>query len=197
MLSMKRAARGKRTAPSPSIIRASDGMTLLELIVAFVVLMIALVTFAQFMTKALTYSRSVRRAEMAQMLAQAQMEQLTRKLSAEGITLESGEEGGPTQFFGEGPAPFEDLADARGEDLSPFMWVADAEPSANDPKLANVTLYVYTVSSRLKENSALADDVYVSDDRERFTITHALADGSTEVLYGREQFTLSSAVALP
>ena len=199
MLSMKRLARERDTTPSPNVIGASSGMTLIEVIVAFVILMIALVAFAQFMTKALDYARKVRHAEMAQLLAQAKMEELIRKLPAEGLTFETGDNGSAAKLLGERPAPFENLSDIRGEDLTPFMWVAEAAPAEQETGLANVNVYVYTVTSRIKDNPApeTEDDVYVSDDREWFTIMNALDNGKTEVLHGRREFTLSSAVALP
>ena len=182
-----------------SFVDERDGLTLLELLIAFVVLQIALVTFAQFMTKALDYSREVRRMEMAQILAQAKMEELFRTLFSDtSPALPPGEAGAP-RVLNERPGSFDDFAYAQSEDITPFRWVAEVKPSADNPVLLNLSLHVYITEKRIKSEkvSVPVEDFYISEDRERFSFTHTLSDGSVEVIHGKEKVRVSSAIALP
>jgi type II secretory pathway pseudopilin PulG len=171
--------------------RSNKGLTLLELILALMVLQVALVAFAQFITRALDYSRQVRRMEMSQILAQAKMEELVRTLSTDYDQREG--------LLNERPGSFGDLAFARPEDVSPFRWIAEVAQSETTPGLLEVTLRIYVVAKRIREEkpSEPVDDFYLREDRKRFTYQHMLHDGSLEVVSGKEKFTLSSAVAVP
>ena len=184
------AATGLSQSPS-GILRSSKGLTLLELIVAFLVLQIALVGFAQFITKALDYSRQVRRIEMAQILAQAKMEELL-------LTLPNADPRA-SGILNEGPGNFVDMAYGRSEDVDPFRWIAEAAPSNTNPNLTELTLHIYVVGKRTKREtpSEPAEDFFVSDDRERFSYTYVLPDGSVEIIVGRQKLAVSSAVAIP
>jgi type II secretory pathway pseudopilin PulG len=199
MISKKRELFGKCTSPLSGTLDNSNGLTILEVIIAFVVLQIALVAFAQFMTKALDFSREVRRVEMAQILAQAKMEEFIRTLPLETTPAFSPGDTGTSQFLNEIPASFDGLAYAESEDISPFRWVAEATPSVDNPGLLNLTLHVYVVEKRIKsqKSSTLVKDLYIPEDREWFSFTHSLSDGTVEVVNGKEKLRVSSAIALP
>jgi type II secretory pathway pseudopilin PulG len=199
MFSGKRSPSTDPTVPLLTILRTSGGLTLLELIIAFVVLQVAIVTFAQFFTAALDFSLKARRTEMAQMLAQSKMEELIRTFPDGAALTSSPEERGAPQLLNDHPGTFADFVHAHPEDIEPFMWVAEAAPSQSNPKVSNLTLHVYMVTKRTKSEKASApeQDFYVSDDREWFTFIHTLSDGSVEVLRGQEKLRISSAVALP
>jgi type II secretory pathway pseudopilin PulG len=179
------------------VLRPAKGLTLLELLIAFMVLQIALIAFAQFITKALDYSRQVRQVEMAQILAQAKMEQLIRTLSADASPATGAAH--ETIVLNEGPGAFNDMAYGQSEDVDPFRWVAEATASEANSKLLNLTLRVYTVKRRNKAEATGEDveDFFVSEDRERFTYTYLLPDGSVEILLGRQKLAVTSAVAIP
>jgi Tfp pilus assembly protein PilV len=179
------------------ILRPAKGLTLLELLIAFLILQIALIAFAQFITKALDYSRQVRQVEMAQILAQAKMEELLRTLSTDGAPATGVTDG--TIVLNKGPGAFSDMAYGRSEDVDSFRWVAEATASEANPKLLNLTLRVYTIKRRIKTEAGEEDieDFFVSEDRERLTYTHLLPDGSVEVLVGRQKLAVTSAVAIP
>ena len=179
---------------------SSKGLTLLELLVAFMILQVALVAFAQFITKALDYSRLIRQVEMAQILAQAKMEGLIRTLSTDGAPAAGVP--GETIVLNKGPGAFSDMAYGRSEDVDPFRWVAEATVSEANSKLLNLTLRVYVVKRRIKTEATEAggenvEDFFVSEDRERFTYTYLLPDGSVEVMVGRQKLVIASAVAIP
>ena len=199
MISRKRPSSSISAFPGTEIIRSPIGLTLLELIIALLVLQIALVAFAQFLTKALDYSRRVRRIEMAQILAQARMEELIRTIPAESTVIPPAEEGETSRILNERPGAFANVAYAHSEAIDPFRWVAEVAPSQNDPKLLGLKLYIYVVDKRIKEekSSEPIEDFHVSDDREHFTYIHTLSDGSVEVMRGKEKLRVSSAVALP
>ena len=189
----------RRQSPSPnygfrstSILRSSKGLTLLELLVAMLILQIALVAFAQFMTKALDYSRRVRQVEMAQILAQAKMEELIRTLSATGMPKALSDEG--TTILNDGPGTFNDLALGQAEDIEPFKWVVEAAPSNTNPNLMELTLHVYVVRKRTTDS---IKEFFVSDDRERFSYSRVMPDGSIEIMAGKEKLKITSAVAIP
>jgi hypothetical protein len=156
------------------------------------ILQIALVAFAQFMTKALDYARRVRQVEMAQILAQAKMEELIHTLSTVGPPKPLSD--GETTILNDGPGTFNDLALGQAEDIDPFKWLAEAAPSATNPNLVKLTLHVYVVRKRPTESSG---EFFVSDDRERFSYWRTLPDGSIEVMVGKEKLEVASAVAIP
>jgi type II secretory pathway pseudopilin PulG len=196
-----RTSAGSRKKLRADTLRSSKGLTLLELLIAFLILQVALIAFAQFITKALDYSRQVRQVEMAQILAQAKMEGLIRTLSTQGAP--AAEMGGETVVLNNGPGIFNDVAYGRSEDIDPFRWVAEAKTSETNSKLLNLTLRVYTVRRRVKADADGKDegedveDFFVSEDKERFTYTYRLPDGSVEIMVGKQKLTVASAVALP
>lgn len=197
MLSTKRYKPTGRPLPVPRIFRPARGLTLLELIIAFVVLQIALIAFAQLMTRALDYSRSARRQELAKMVAQTKMEELLRTIP-ERTDLAPQVVGEPL-LLNERPGAFDHIAYGHSEDISPFMWVAETEVSKSHPKLLNVTLRVYLVNKRTQsgKSDAPVDDFFITDDRKRFTYKHSSLDGTVEVMTGKEKLSVASAVALP
>ncbi len=185
--------------PSPNPPRTSRGLTLLELIIAFVILEIALTVFAQLFMGGLDLARKARSADMAQILAQARMEELMRTVSTNAHLKFSSGGPGTSKLLNDVPGTFDDLAYGHSQNVEPFMWLAEAAPSPNNPKLVNVSLHVYVVTKRTKpQGSSLpAQDFYVSDDRKGFTLMHTLSDGSIEVIVGKERLRVTSAVALP
>jgi hypothetical protein len=199
MHSKERSFSPNRPFSESGLVRASNGLTLLELIIAFVVLQVAIVTFAQIMTAALDFSGQVRRSEIAQLLAQTKMEELIRTISSEPSSAFSSGEASMPRFLEERPQMFEDLSYARSGETDSFMWVAEATPSENNLKLLNVTLYVYAVKKRTGPAgaSAVAESFIVSEDREQFTYAHALGGDAVEVISGKERLRISSAAALP
>ncbi len=189
-------------------IRSPRGLTLLELLIALLVLQIALIAFAQFMTKALDYSRRTRLIEMAQILAQARVEELLMTIPAGAVTIPPGDEGLASRFLNERPGTFDDLAYSHSEDVSAFRWVAEAASSEADPKLLDLTLHVYVVKKRIREEKAAepakeeqvaqpTEDFHVFENRKQFTYIHTLPDGSVEVMRGKQKITVSTAVAIP
>ena len=116
MISEKRASRGKRAFPWPKILCTSSGLTILELIIAFVVLQVALVVFAQFITKALDFSREVRRLEMAQILAQSKMEELIRTLSVDPNLTSLFGDADSSRILNERPGVFHTSGHMQAED---------------------------------------------------------------------------------
>ena len=199
MRSKERSFSPTRPFSSIDTVRASRGLTLLELLIAFMVLQVAILTFAQILTAGLDFSGQVRRTEMAQILAQGKMEELIRTISTEPLHTFSSDEASTSRFLKERPQPFDDIPYSSFQDTEPFMWVAEATPSARNPKLLNVTLHVYVVQKRTKPGTASVapEDFFVSDNRERFTYTHTLGNGATEVFTGKEKLRISSAAALP
>ena len=195
------------TLRSAKAIRNPRGLTLLELLVALLVLQIALIAFAQFMTKALDYAMRTRQIEMAQILAQAKVEELLMTIPAGAVTIPPGDESLASRFLNERPGTFDDLAYSHSEDVSAFRWVAEAASSEADPKLLDLTLHVYVVKKRIREEEAAepteeqiaqpAEDFYVSENRKHFTYIHSLPDGSVEVMRGKQKITVSTAVAIP
>ncbi len=177
---------------------SSRGLTLLELIVAFVILEIAITVFAQLFMGGLDLARKARSADMAQILAQARMEELMRTIPSADLKF-SDEGSGTSKLLNDVPGTFDDLAYGHSANVEPFMWLAEATPSPNSPNLVNVALHIYVVTKRTKPqgSSSRAQDFYVSDDRKGFTLTRTLSDGSVEVIVGKERLSLSSAVALP
>lgn len=187
-----------RLFPQAGVFGTSTGTTLLELIVALVVLQIALVAFAQFITMALDYSRRVRHVEMAKVLAQQKLEELIRTIpDGTEIAFPPGEIQVP-QFLSDRPGSFENFAYAHSEDVAPFRWMAEVSPSPGNPSLLNLTLHVYVTNKRIKPEKATApvEDFYISEDRERFAFIHTISDGSVEVMRGEEKLRISTAVAL-
>ncbi|MBI4829981.1 MAG: hypothetical protein HY801_00170 [Candidatus Lindowbacteria bacterium] len=172
----------------------SRGLSMLEVIIAFVILQVSIVAFAQFFTAALDISRSARRTEMAQMLGQAKMEELMRLLPVQ-EPLDFPE--GTAKVLNERPGTFDEYASANPEDITPFSWIAEANLSPTNSKLVDFTLHIYSVRKRTKESESPKEEFYVSDNRKTFTFVHTLADGSTEFMHGKEELRLSSAVALP
>jgi hypothetical protein len=156
------------------------------------ILQIALVAFAQFITKALDYSRRVRQVEMAKILAQARMEELIQTISTVGMP-KALSDGGAT-ILNDGPGTFNDLALGQAEDIAPFKWVVEAAPSNTNPNLVELTLHVYVVRKRTTDSMR---EFFVSDDRERFSYSHVLPDGSIEIMAGKEKLKIVSAVAIP
>jgi hypothetical protein len=199
MISGERASRGKRAFPWTKILNTSNGLTILELIIAFMVLQVALVLFAQFITKALDFSREVRRLEMAQILAQSKMEELIRTLSLDTQLPASLDDTGSGQILNERPGAFYAPAHIQAEDISPFRWIAEAEHAEATPGLLNVTLHVYSIRTRkkLEKASAPVEDFYISEDRNWFSFSHSLDDGTVEVVSGKKKLSVSSAIALP
>ena len=199
MLSRKRSFLMKRVLPGIGILRTSRGLTILELIIAFVVLQVAIMGFAQFITRALDYSREVRRQEMAQMLAQAKMEELLRTIPS-GIppAVPVYEAGTPT-ILNDVPGRFDDPVPSHSEDVAGFRWLAGINASSHNPNLLNVTLHVYVIKRRakLEKVSEPVRDFYIPENREWFTFTQTLDDGSVEVIRGREKTRISGAVAIP
>ena len=185
--------------PLLNLPRDSSGLSLLELIVAFVILEIAVTVFAQLFMGGLDLARKARSADMAQILAQARMEELIRTIPSTAALKFSDEGSGTSKLLNDVPGTFDDLAYGHSENVDPFMWLAEAAPSPSNPKLVNVALHVYVVTKRTKPqgSSAQTQDFYVSDDRKGFTLTHTLSDGSVEVIVGKERLSVSSAVALP
>jgi len=199
MISAKRASCEIRAFPWPGISCQSKGLTLLELLIAFVVLQVALVIFAQFITKALDFSREVRRVEMAQILAQSKMEELIRTISVDPkLGTSFGKDDSP-RILNKEPGSFPDLAYMQAEDVTPFRWLAEAKPAPGNPGILDLTLHIYVTRTRTKSDQASmpADDFYISDDREWFNFKRSLGDGSIEVITGKEKLRVSSAIALP
>ena len=200
MFSRVRPSATRRELRRAGVLRSSKGLTLLELIVALLILQIALIAFAQFMTRALDYSRRVRRVEMAQILAQAKMEELIRTISAGGAPTDG--VGAESTILNKGPGTFSDLAYGPSEDIDSFKWVAETTASEANPKLLELTLHVYVVKRRVKSEKAekAAEDIedfYVSENRERFSYTYLLPNDSVEIMVGKEKMKVTSAVAIP
>jgi len=199
MHSKERSFSPDQPASSSKLIRSSGGLTLLELIIAFVVLQVAIVTFAQIMTSALDFSGQVRRTELAQNLAQAKMEEMIRTIHLEPSSLPHPGEI-PKPFFVQArPQVFESSPYSLSEDTAPFMWMAEAVPSKNNPQLFYLTLHVYEVKKRTAPGAAseAPEQFTLSEDRERFTYTYAPGGGAAEAINGKEKLRLSSAAAFP
>jgi type II secretory pathway pseudopilin PulG len=198
MLSRKKTSSDDSTRPRVKPTSSSSGLTILELLIAFVLLQVAIVAFAQFMTTALNYSRDVRRRQMAQILAQTKMEELLRTIPTD-VTLgfPSGTTGA-SHLLSERPGTFDDLETTHSEDVSPFRWIAETTPAAHNPDLLNLTLHVYVIKRRLKIEKATepVEDFYLPEDRGWFTFAHTLGDGSVEVIRGQEKVSISSAVSV-
>lgn len=199
MLTTEGLATADRALPPADLVRSSKGLTLLELIIALLVLQIALVTFAQFITRALDYSRRIRQVEMAQILAQARMEELIRTFTPADALAPGTGEGDSPSLLNERPGTFEDMAYGLSEDIDPFKWIAEVNTSERNPKLLELTLHIYVVDRRTKseKTSEPVEDFYLSEDRERFMYTYTLPDNSVEVMLGRQKLEVTSAVAIP
>lgn len=177
--------------------RSTQGLTLLELLIAFLILQIAITGFAQLFMGGLDLSRRTRISELAQILAQDKMEELVRTLPADIPSVSS--KGSAPFLLRERPAPFSDFGPASAAEVNSFRWIAEAAPAPHDPKLIYISLYVYTVSARpaKRESVEPGQEFYLSDDRTRFVYFQTAADGSTEVIQGKENLRLATAVAVP
>lgn len=177
---------------------AERGLTMLELIIAFVVLQVAIVMFAQFFTAGLDFSRRARRSGMAQILAQAKMEELLRTLPQQPSLTLAADKSGVERFLSGRPGTFEDTY-SHTQIVEPFMWVAEAVPSSEDKSLLQLTLYVYTVTSwtRSEQTQGAQEDFYLPEHREHFNLITPLADGSVEITRGKLKLTLSTVTARP
>lgn len=184
-----------RSVVSNIFFHSKKGLSLLELLVALLVLQIAITGFAQFLMGGLDLSRKIRINEIAQILAQNKMEELLQTVPAEGA-LPSGESG--PRLLNEMPLGFSDAAPGVPESDS-FRWLAELAPAPHNPKLVDISLHVYAVRSRPAqgEGAALAQPFFLSDDKKRFTLVQAADDGSVEVMQGREQLRLVTAIAVP
>jgi type II secretory pathway pseudopilin PulG len=190
----RRSARTFRFRFSSSLLlRSESGLSLLELLVALLVLEIAITGFAQFFLGGLDLSRKARDNEVAQILAQNKMEELLRTAPAE-IDL-VGKPG--ARFLQERPAAFHESVPGVPEAGS-FRWLAELTPAPQNPKLAHLSLHVYAVRSRpVKGEAAAEEDFFVSDDRKRFNLIQTADDGSRQIIQGKEQIQLITAVAVP
>ncbi|RJP75292.1 MAG: hypothetical protein C4532_00765 [Candidatus Abyssobacteria bacterium SURF_17] len=184
--------------PVSALVSDTRGLTLLELIIAFVVLQVAIMVFAQLFSAGLTLSRKAKQIEMAQILAQAKMEEIMRTLAAQAAPEASVGESGAPVFLRDRPSSFADFGSMHAEDTQPFMWLAEAIPSADTPRLFHVTLHVYMVEERplLRRTLGAEEDFWLSENREEFTLIREAADGSPEVAQGKEKLRITSAVAL-
>jgi type II secretory pathway pseudopilin PulG len=198
MLSRKKNALDDSTRSWIRPISTSSGLTILELLIAFVLLQVAIVAFAQFMTTALDYSRDVRRRQMAQILAQTKMEELLRTIPTDVTLAFPSGTAGASHLLSERPENFDDIAHTHSEDVSPFRWVAEATPAAHNPDLLNLTLHVYVIKRRLKKEKTAepVEDFYLPEDRGWFTFAQTLPDGSVEIIRGQEKVSISSAVSV-
>jgi len=198
MLSRKKTSSDGSTRPGIKPVSTSSGLTILELLIAFVLLQVAIVTFAQFMTTALDYSRDVRRRQMAQILAQTKMEELLRTTPTDATLRFPSRTTGASHLLSERPGIFDNIAHTHSEDVSPFRWVAEATPAAHNPDLLNLTLHVYVIKRRLKKEKTAepVENFYLPEDRRWFTFAHTLGDGSVEVIRGTEKVSISSAVSV-
>ena len=176
----------------------AHGLTLLELIIAFVVLQVAIMIFAQLFTAGLTLSRKAKQTEMAQILAQAKMEELMRTLATQVLTETQVGESGMPVLLHDRPSSFVNFESTYSEDTQPFMWLVETSPSPHTPRLLNVTLYIYLVEERLlPEGTPGAEESFsLSENRDEFTLIREASDGSTEVVRGKEKLRITSAVAL-
>jgi type II secretory pathway pseudopilin PulG len=175
------------------LLRSQKGLSLLELLVALLVLQIAITGFAQFFLGGLDLSRKARDNEVAQILAQNKMEELLRTVPAEvGLVGKPG-----ARFLHERPSAFHESVPGVPEAGS-FRWLAELTPAPNNPKLARLSLHVYAVRSRpVKGEAAAEKDFFVSDDRKRFNLIQTVDDGSRQIVQGKEQIQLLTAVAVP
>lgn len=177
---------------SSLFLRSQNGLSLLELLVALLVLQIAITGFAQFFLGGLDLSRRARDNEVAQILAQNKMEELLRTVPAEiGLVGKPG-----ARFLQERPAAFHESVPGVPEAGS-FRWLAELAPAPQNPKLARLSLHVYTVRSRPVKGEAAAEDFFISDDRKRFNFIQTTDDGSRQLIQGKEQLQLVTAVAVP
>jgi len=199
IIAVKNISHEKPISPWPERSCQPQGLTLLELLIAFVVLQVALVIFAQFITRALDFSREVRRMEMAQILAQSKMEELIRTISVDPSSRASFGNDDSPRILNREPGSFSEIASMQAEDASSFRWLAEAQPAPENPHVLNLTLYVYVIKIRTKSGQASmpSDEFYVSDDREWFNLKRSLDDATVEVITGKERLRVSSAVALP
>jgi hypothetical protein len=182
------------------MMRRTDGLSMIELIVAFVVLQVAIVTFAQLFTAGLDFSRNIRRIELAQLLAHTKMEDLLRTIPADSTLQPAPDEPDAVVLVTPRPASFEAAAHVHSEDLERFRWLAETRRVPDTENLVGVTLYVYTIDTWEKGDklTGAEEDFYISDDRERFTYTYTPSGSNTvQFMRGREKLRISSAVTLP
>ncbi len=179
-----------RTGSIIRFLANTRGLSLLELIIALLILQIAITGFAQLFMAGLDLSRKARLAELAQILAQTKMEELSRTVPGEAMADNS------TRLLPERPAAFEDVN--RGTvDANSLRWIAEVVPQQRNPQLVTISLHVYNVSSRHGKRQSSEQDFYLSEDKTRFTYIQPAEDGAVEVIQGKEQLCLTSAVAIP
>jgi len=189
----ERSAETARCSLPADILTATRGLSLLELIIALLILQIAITGFAQLFMRGLDLSRKARTNELAQILAQNKMEELARTLPAD-----AGLHASP-HLFPELPAVFPDSGPASAPDASSLRWIAEMAPATHNPDLLNVSLYVYSISVRAgkREGGPSEQDFYLSEDRKRFTYIQPAESGGIEVIRGKEEFRVTSAMAVP
>jgi type II secretory pathway pseudopilin PulG len=175
------------------LLSSHRALSLLELLIALLILQIAITGFAQFFMGGLDLSLRTRQNAVAQILAQNEMEELLRTLPARAQASAQPVSG----LLNERPAGFDSGPDAP--ETSAFRWIAELISSPSNPKLMEITLHVYTVRTRPAQRGNVAADqeFFLSDDRERFTWFQPAEDGSISVMQGKEQVRLVSAAAIP
>jgi type II secretory pathway pseudopilin PulG len=174
------------SSPSPD-----SGLSLLELLVALLILQIAITGFAQFFMGGLDLSKKTRTSELAQILAQNKMEELLRTFPA------SAQSEAGISALNERPRIFEDF-NALSPETSSFRWIAESMRAPHNPGLMTISLHVYEISSRPARTETVSEqEFYLSDDRKRFTFFELAEDGSAQLVQGREKVRLTSAVAVP
>jgi type II secretory pathway pseudopilin PulG len=196
MVKTKRCVSSRSTFSFPC--RSSRGLSLLELLIALLILEIAITGFAQFFMGGLDLSRKAKTSEMAQILAQNQMEKLVRTVPTDTPSFFSADQ--PPRLLNERPERFGESAPAGETDADSFRWIAEVAPVAHNPKLMNLSLYVYTISvqpASQSEKSLLPGQMRLLDDKRRFVYVESAADGSAEVIQGKENLRLTTAVAIP
>jgi type II secretory pathway pseudopilin PulG len=173
--------------PSPT----RSGLSLLELLVALLILQIAITGFAQFFMGGLDLSKQTRTGELAQILAQNKMEELLRTVPA------SAQSEAGLWALNDRPRNFDDSSVVSPEAGS-FRWIAESMQASHNPRLMTISLHVYEVSSRPAKTEAVSEQgFYLSDDRKRFTFFELAEDGSAQLVQGKEKVCLTSAVAVP
>ncbi|GAB4346857.1 MAG: hypothetical protein Kow0099_28460 [Candidatus Abyssubacteria bacterium] len=184
--------------PWPALAR-TDGLSMIELIVAFVVLQVAIVTFAQLFTAGLDFSRNIRRIELAQMLAHTKMEELLRTVPEDPALQPTTDEPDAATLITPRPASFEAFAHAHSEYIERFRWLAETHALPNNRNMVGITLHVYIIDTWEKTDTQTnpEEDFYLSEDRERFTYAYVPpGNNAVQFMRGREKLRITSAVAL-
>ncbi|RJP20534.1 MAG: hypothetical protein C4520_11230 [Candidatus Abyssobacteria bacterium SURF_5] len=191
MIKTERSASRNRFSFAP--LSESSGLSILELIIALLILQIAVTGFAQFFMGGLDLSKKARGSELAQILAQNQMEEILRNFPAQTALAQTG---GP-RLLQDFPGRFRDFS-LDSSEVSSFRWIAEILPASHNPKLATITLHVYAITSREVKGGAVSSEpeFFLSDDRKRFSLIQPGEDGSSEIVQGKEALHIVTALAV-